>query len=337
MTKTRWLVTLAVLCLLVAAVAVWRPSLSVLFSGVGTAAIVGYGFTWLAARSSRSAATRQFYDTLRTQLTGNESILKKAHDLAAKVTEPGVGFGPGFVIPTPYLSAWDLLVGLAGAHHVPPHLVSEVATLHRKFDNIARWQDYLAEVYLSGVQQQHPAAVEALRGMYVQAVTGLDVLASEAENMVGSLRALMPDAGEPKQKKPVGRVLLSVVAALCLLAVGAVGYEAGKAKRAVPVQEVVRANRFEVMDGEGRVRAIVGMSGMDPVVYLMGREGKLRADLSMALDGSMSMKLRDRDGMSRAVLEGPGLARREGGKWEMLAEPSLALLDAKGKVLWQAP
>jgi len=130
--------------------------------------------------------------------------------------------------------------------------------------------------------------------------------------------------------------LLVALAVVCLLvAVGAVGYGAGKAS---DVPEVVRAQRFEVVDGEGRVRWILGVSGLDPILFMVGRDGKqVRAELSMAPDGNVRLGILDRQGELRAMLQGPGLSETGNDGWGRSAEPSLVLSDQDGKVLWSAP
>jgi len=117
-----------------------------------------------------------------------------------------------------------------------------------------------------------------------------------------------------------------VVAVVCLVvAAVAVAYAAGKA-RAVPVQEVVRARRFEVVDSTGKGRATFGVlpSG-DIGVMLMGKSGVTRAALRVQTDGDTALSVWDEDGKVRLGLG-------------VVAEaPSLVLFDREGKVMWQAP
>jgi hypothetical protein len=78
---------------------------------------------------------------------------------------------------------------------------------------------------------------------------------------------------------------LVVLAALCLLVTAlAVAYAAGVAKSAVPVQELVRAQRFEVVDSLGRTRAVLGAvrtdDGNEEVsLSIVGRGGSVVAEL----------------------------------------------------------
>ncbi len=91
-----------------------------------------------------------------------------------------------------------------------------------------------------------------------------------------------------------------VVVAVCLVVtVAAVAYAAGKAKAA---PEAVRAQRFELVDGDGRVWASLGFDSYN------GRR----------LNGT-SLSLRDNDGRERVSLQGGAYA------------PRLSLRDKDGK------
>jgi hypothetical protein len=67
--------------------------------------------------------------------------------------------------------------------------------------------------------------------------------------------------------------------------------------------EVVEAERFVVRDGEGHVRAVIGVNqdGASRIV-LQDRDGRERLRLSLLPDGSPGMTFADREGRSRAVL-----------------------------------
>jgi HEAT repeat protein len=78
-----------------------------------------------------------------------------------------------------------------------------------------------------------------------------------------------------------------VVVAVCLVVtVAAIAYAAGKTS----APEVIRAQRFELVDDEGRVRAALDVLGGDPDVALHDREGRSRAVLSM-VGGSPRLRL----------------------------------------------
>jgi len=94
-----------------------------------------------------------------------------------------------------------------------------------------------------------------------------------------------------------------LVAAVCLVvAAVAIAYAAGKAK-AVPVQQVVRAERFELVGSKGKVRADLGLLPDGTLALdLHDRDGKLRAHLGLLPDGSPGLALCDTDGKGRAGL-----------------------------------
>ena len=129
----------------------------------------------------------------------------------------------------------------------------------------------------------------------------------------------------------MGRAKWAVVmAALCLVvAIVAMAYAAGQAK-AVPVQEVVRARRFELVDDNGRVRAALqftiggwskpGTEGKTkeeiereeiPQLVLFDERGTKRADLNVDRHGSwfaLSRETGKLGAMLEASLRNNGLA-----------------------------
>ena len=94
------------------------------------------------------------------------------------------------------------------------------------------------------------------------------------------------------------------------------------------VAEVIRAERFEVVDQDGKVRAVldtIPVTG-EPVLSLMAKYGKGGAFLDLMLNGEPHMVFRNKNGEDRAVL---GL-NSDG-------EPLLRFTDKNGKVIWSAP
>lgn len=94
-----------------------------------------------------------------------------------------------------------------------------------------------------------------------------------------------------------------------------------------PVAEVVRGKRFELVDGEGRVRAALvlhedGTPGLD----LWDDNGNVRATLVLSREGIPRLNLLGKTGEVRAAL-GFGTDWRVG----------LVLSDPHGQVLWSAP
>ena len=139
-----------------------------------------------------------------------------------------------------------------------------------------------------------------------------------------------------------------VLAACIVLAAVAAAYAAGQAKMSAP--EVIRAQRFEVVDAEGKVQAVLGLrrdggatldlsdaKGLKratltllpdpggPILVLSDARGEIRATLTVQ-QGGPSLTMRDAKGEERATLE----VRRDG-------SPNMALRDADCKVMWEAP
>jgi hypothetical protein len=134
-----------------------------------------------------------------------------------------------------------------------------------------------------------------------------------------------------------------LVAAVCLVVtVAAVAYAAGQAKTAAP--KVVRAQKFEVVDAQGRVRATLGLlPDGSPSLELTDEQGKTRAQLSLYSDGSPYLGLQDAKLMPHAMLgvrsDGSPYLGLQDAKLKTRAElsldsggrPSLALSDEQGK------
>ena len=143
-----------------------------------------------------------------------------------------------------------------------------------------------------------------------------------------------------------------VVVVLVVLAAVATAYAAGKT--AAPVQEVVRAKRFELVDAEGRVRIEIGMGGVDrrwqtPGVRLLDQKGNVRATLEVYPQGHPNLTLRDEKGEVRAMLalafddspviwmyDEKGKTRAVGGLGSD-GSPILTLRDKEGEAIWSAP
>jgi hypothetical protein len=87
---------------------------------------------------------------------------------------------------------------------------------------------------------------------------------------------------------------------------------------AVPRQ--VKAGRFEVVDANGQVRALLGISGAGPGFCVYDEKGKVRAQLTVTKDGPR-FTLADEIGSPRvAVLVNKNVA-------------GVGILDEKGRVL----
>jgi len=137
-------------------------------------------------------------------------------------------------------------------------------------------------------------------------------------------------------------LLVGLAVGACLVVSGLVGREA----QAQAAQQEVRAQRFVLVDDNGKVRAKLETSPDGPALWLYDEKGKPRVVLTALKEGSV-LNLYDEKGEPRAGLgltEGrPGLSLYdETGKTRAALDltedgPSLHLWDKDGKVLWQAP
>ena len=167
------------------------------------------------------------------------------------------------------------------------------------------------------------------------------------------------------------RVIVIVVACL-VVTVAAIAYAAGKATSDVP--EVIRAQRFEVVDAEGKVRAVLALDRVllwtgpsrppdGALLALYDDQGKRRAEISLFPSGQPRLMLSDAQGKMRAelalseflaVLDDQDKLRAEAalsrltlrdGQGKTRAKlavspggrPNLRLSDENGKAVWQAP
>ena len=112
------------------------------------------------------------------------------------------------------------------------------------------------------------------------------------------------------------------------------------------VSQVIRANRFELKETNGRTRAILDMGKEGPSLCLFDEKGKIRVELYVRRNkadapeavlrnpGVPGLRLWDEDGMVRALL-GAGALRAPDGTTASYTESSLVLLSPEG--VWQAP
>jgi hypothetical protein len=114
-----------------------------------------------------------------------------------------------------------------------------------------------------------------------------------------------------------------------------------------PKAPVVRASRFELVDGEGRVRAVLGVSKSgSPEFDLRDAAGRPRALLLLDADSLPIFFFKDADVITRAKME---LDAKGGAKLTFCdpdltprveidgAKPELKVTDTKGAVTWKAP
>ena len=84
--------------------------------------------------------------------------------------------------------------------------------------------------------------------------------------------------------------------------------------------KVTRAEKFEVVDTDGKVRATLGLRKEELALGLLQKDGRIRAVLGLEGDGEPSLKLYDKGETARAAL----------GLWH--GEPALSLLYKGGKL-----
>ena len=91
-------------------------------------------------------------------------------------------------------------------------------------------------------------------------------------------------------------------------------------------EEVIRANRFEVVDGEGRPRVVLGTQGETAGLVLLDGNGESVAELAVGDEtGSTSLSLYDMRGSVRASLDLDPEGSPTLSLYDMAGEPRLSL------------
>jgi hypothetical protein len=138
------------------------------------------------------------------------------------------------------------------------------------------------------------------------------------------------------------RTTILVIAASTLAGVASTLFAAQE-----PKAPVVKASRFELVDAEGRTRAVLGMSkGGSPELDLRDPEGRPRALLVLDANQLPIFLLKDAQVVTRARLE---LDAKGGAKLSFAdadlnprlelegTKPDVKMFDSKGTVIWKAP
>ena len=109
----------------------------------------------------------------------------------------------------------------------------------------------------------------------------------------------------------------------------------------------VKASRFELVDGEGRTRAVLGLSKSgSPELDLRDAEGRPRALLVLDRDNLPVFLLKDAEVVTRAKLEldAKGAAKLTFSDPDQAprvevdgAKPGVRIQNAKGDLEWKAP
>ena len=137
---------------------------------------------------------------------------------------------------------------------------------------------------------------------------------------------------------------MRITAVVLAVLVGAAGARVAAQE---PKAQVVKASRFELVDGEGRTRAVLGVSKSgSPEFDLRDAQGRPRALLVLDGENLPILLFKDADVITRAKLE---LDAKGGAKLSFCdadlaprvelegAKPGLRVMSAKGDVEWKAP
>jgi len=110
--------------------------------------------------------------------------------------------------------------------------------------------------------------------------------------------------------------------------------------------DVIRAQRFELVDASGRVRGALKVEGDTPGLWLWTKEGDGRAELSVINDDPM-LRLFDKKGRRRGAFSMVGMNVAMG-FWDergvyraeigvVGGAPWLKFIDDKGRLIWRFP
>jgi hypothetical protein len=131
------------------------------------------------------------------------------------------------------------------------------------------------------------------------------------------------------------------IVSLCVVVAAAAAFGAGKS--AAP--DVIQAQRFELVDADGEVRARLSVAPtIGPSLFLYDDRGEVRVRLRLTPDGCPSLELWDEEGRGGAAVfvgteDSPTmvLRRRDGVAHAELSAKKLALYDEAAKEVWSAP
>src|SRR5262245_53068716 len=101
---------------------------------------------------------------------------------------------------------------------------------------------------------------------------------------------------------------------------------------------VLKAERFEVVDKDGRPRALLGVLGTgEPGLQLYDQDENGRVDLSLKASGRPGPELSDSNARVRVAFGSTEILMPATGQIARREVSSGALFDQEGKILWQVP
>lgn len=92
------------------------------------------------------------------------------------------------------------------------------------------------------------------------------------------------------------------------------------------IPDVIKAHSFEVVDAQGKTRAVLGFPFGVAGLRILNSKGKTCASLTVDDDDIPNLIINDSQGNPRAWLSVAPVG------W-----PSIFMLDEKGKVIWKVP
>jgi hypothetical protein len=123
---------------------------------------------------------------------------------------------------------------------------------------------------------------------------------------------------------------MMVVSMSAVVAVAAIAYALGT----TTAPDVVRGQRFELIDAEGRVCASLTVVDGGPGLLLYDQDGRVRSRLCVDANEGPSLQLLDAEGRERAILGSARLVNQGGFCGTGMVQPvsSLALLNERGEL-----
>jgi hypothetical protein len=124
--------------------------------------------------------------------------------------------------------------------------------------------------------------------------------------------------------------LVAVIAAACaVVTAAAIAYAAGQAS----APEVMQAQRFELVDSEGKVKAVLGVRKQGSIVHqvtVLGPREHTTEETELVVSGGGAelpyLELKDEEGRTRVEVT-----------FDRAGDPAILMKDGQGKVVFAAP